>query len=290
MARRKHARLSIALGALLAACGCAPDFGLVPGGYAPHEADTATDSLVVDRWSQGPAAGEPVDVVVLIDGSCSMDVTESGQARDAVVSLAAAMPEADWRIWMGSTDAHPNLSGPLTPESSLEAIELTAAQHTSSREEGLAGVFTSVEHTGLLRRDAHLVAVVVSDEDDGGQEDAGTWRNWWAFTRSDPWETGLVAVTALESHCGDYPARYEAAGFDLLDLCSEDWPEALPSRVSWLRERRSWTLTQVPDPSTLWVDVDGVEAGYVLDGQRITLDEPPALGARIVATYYALGE
>ena len=270
----------------LALVGCSDyqlehtQLGAMPAG------DTAAEPWLTQEWTQGLADDEPVDVLWLTDHSCSMDVNESGATADALRATIADMHGADWRVWLGSTDPADTPIGPLTRETSAAAIDLTIAMQMGHREEGLGSSFKHIEYGGMLREQAHLVTVMVSDEDDGSGSDPAAWADWYSSVRADGWTASAIAVAGVGG-CGDAPVRYEAAGAAVLDLCEPEWVDGIAGLTAWAEGRKTWTLDAEPLDGTLGVWVEGEAVTWTLDGRDLTLDEAPRPSERIVARYLA---
>ena len=151
---------------------------------------------------------------------------------------------------------------------------------------------------GFLRDEAALAVVVVSDEDDHSPDDVDTYVRFLRALKGmgQPGRAALFALAPTATPCataGGEGTRYSEAaqrtGGDVESICAADYAPFLaqvPARVAGPQAR--FPLSEVPDPATLAVTVDGVLTQTVTyDAARNEIDfaVTPQGGSRIEVNY-----
>jgi len=312
--------------------------------YLPvdEEADTAEVRVTTDDWDEPLAAGEVVgeasipddvidefvqgdariaDILFVVDCSASMIWYQDAIAQVATLILDALQSTVvDFHLGVVSTDSA-NLVGTekvITPESAdpygvfAEAMDVgTDGSFSTSPVWNAADALhpTMTEpgrpNEGILRTDADLRVVVISDDEEGNAEyieDAVAALN---DLTTAPYETRIHAVSGGPKGCTDgtvtarpAPAINTAVimtGGSALSICDADWPTDLAT-VDWAGGTMTDTfeLSTVPDPQTIEVAVDGTQltSGWAYDGVLVAIvfddDEVPEEGEVVTATFAPL--
>lgn len=293
---------------------------------------SAPDVPVVDQFDQ--SEGPKVDILWVVDNSCSMaDEQQRLVANLGRFTEFADDQEADYQMGVTVTDGfstdagllercfpHPAVIADDYP-SRRDAFECTFIVGTdgSGIEAGLAAAQRAIEraqsetpnrNTGLLRDDADLAVVVMSDEDDQSQNAAAL----TAFFESvkGPGRASRTKVHAIAGPttgpCGDGTGFFTAApGFRykrvaedtgglFFDICQSDWTPIFDQLgLDTFQAFDTWFLSQPAEPSSLLVFVDGLlvpedpSQGYTYQFQENAVqfhgDAVPQPGARIEIRY-----
>ena len=261
---------------------------------------------------------QPVDVLWVVDTSCSMTdeqeslaanfpafaefFEESGLSYQMGVTSTDILEEDTAESLDGRLNGNPGVVTPFMPSLAVEFGNRALMGITEGHddEKGLhaayvaAGALTDVGQPNhdLMREEANLAIVVVSDEPDYstlGELDSDTFigapafATWLDARKGDPERSSLSGIVGVpdgsnELGCnidaqsqwnwngartGDgYIEAIEATGGLLQSICEDDWREILSRMgliVAGLHE--SFTLNDVVDPETIVVIVDGRDPG-----------------------------
>lgn len=148
---------------------------------------------------------------------------------------------------------------------------------------------------GLLRDDASLAIVVVSDEDDASPTLApDAVRQLRALKPLTPVTFSAIVAPAAGCASAVAPGRKYLEVAQALDgvtgsVCDDDLGPVVSSLADLLYAPRSrFVLAAAADPATLEVTVDGQPATawrYDASPHAVVFDQPPAAGARLRVTY-----
>jgi centrosomal CEP192-like protein len=152
----------------------------------------------------------------------------------------------------------PNPGGSDEAESGLEAARLATAPPVATS-----------DNAGLVRDDARLVVIMVSDEEDQSQGSVPFYVDYFKNQVKGFGNGGLVEVSAIAGDppngCGTAMAgqRYVDAVSQLngqfFSICTQDWHPLLQSLgLGAFQLRQGWTLSRGADPSTVVVTVNGM--------------------------------
>lgn len=273
----------------------------------------------VDTFVQNQT--DEVDVLIVMDNSNTMlEEQEAIGANFASFIQYAEQGGLDYQIGVTTTDIMDQggrlvpIAGPaseriITPASvpspaALFEQNVDVGTTGALLEQGLEAAYLALSppiatthNAGFLRSDAVLLLIFVSDENDGSPRMVSFYADFFlALKNGDP---ALVKGIAI---IGDVPAgcatatgglRYDAlvsqVGGDVVSICSTDWSATL-SQISRsaFGLRASFTLSGVPNPSTIEVRVDGViTSGWTYDDEhnRVVFDQLPPQGASIEIRY-----
>ena len=275
-----------------------------------------TERTVTDYWEQ-PAVESVADVLFVVDNSASMAEEQErlGANFEAFVEVVTDS-YADFRIGVITTDVaeagalRGEVLTPTTEDLASAFLEQVAVGTKGDKDEqGLAtAVMAFSANPDFSRPEAQLNVAVISDEDDHSPEAIDDYLN----PLKDVSDVGF----ALHAVVGDLPdgcasgtsaaspgERYITAvdwtGGYRDSICSDDYTGILTRiglDISGLSD--TFALSEVPEPETITVWVDGVEIpGREMDGWRwepgenvIVFDgyAVPRPGMEIVAEYQLL--
>lgn len=263
--------------------------------------------LVEDFW-QEQVAERPVDILFWADRSCSMR-DNTAAAVDGFPTFLQVLSQAvqDWQVTVASRATGCHSGATITPATAnpkqafKDAVWEVVGGTNSER--GLQGVAETMNpalgeagqcNDGMLRQDASLHVVFVSDEPDQSED---PWDSYVATYQS------IVPDTVLHGVVGDVPdgcssshgsadpgwGYYEAVlstGGQLLSVCDEDWGEKLSVLAEVIGALESvFPLSAEPLADSIAVLVDGVEwtSGWTYDATRnaVVFDPLPPSGAHI---------
>ena len=233
------------------------------------------DTEVEDRFIRdGPF--DEVDVLVYVDGSCSMtDDTDrlANQAEHFVASLEDL--DEDWQIGVVSEKAG-CLDATIRPSDSDPSGDFQAAVSATMgtpNELGLSTTLKAIEqggsgdcNEGFFREGAGLHGILVSDE----PEQSPT--NWSTLVAD---MQALEPSIMLSAIAGDFPAGcatanagdgyYQAVGAtagQFHSICTPDWTGLVTSLATSVSSDPDapYPLSQVPEVDTIVVEVAGVSS------------------------------
>lgn len=278
------------------------------GWFQPGDAELAngvasftTDTLAAGYIGpNGPVedvlvpADAPVDVLLVVDDSCSMSDVQATLAGIVLPLLETMQRAYDFHLGVTTTDVsnlNPN-SGLLrratmggstyrfidehTPNASSALAQMVQAGHYGSdSERGRDAAYQLLEskrdrprNDGFRRDDASLHIVFVSDEDDASHTLSSTeWRRWLDRQAAGV-QTHAITILpsstcASEARTGhEYLAYAAYTGGLVLDLCTLDWTPF----IDRLGDRVTWSRLEQPAATPLRLLID-----RIVDGQRVTI-------------------
>lgn len=253
----------------------------------------------------------PVDIVFLIDQSCSM-----GENQDTITD---GMPDfvnelanvSDWRMIQvtkeggcgnnGIIDANtPNAAQVLSDNAFNSGISFSnyTEQLLKHADTALSKDAPGLCNEGFLRPGALLHIIIASDERDQSPNSWDHWVDEYSNYVADPSMVRVSGILDLYSRCGEGsvgPGRYidavQATGGSLLDICQPDWGQQLTDIASdVLAGVKAYNLQHVTEESTITVTVNGVETtdfDYEASGSTVTVNSPPIGENDVVEITYA---
>lgn len=260
----------------------------------------------------------PVDVMFLIDQSCSMEEDNKDDIQNGIPGFISTLQTvADWQlVQITKHDACAN--GGIMDSSTPNASNLLINNAFTGTGGGLGGAYLTEQllklasnalaqtgpgqcNAGFLRPGALLHIIVASDE----KEQSGTnWSNWLADYRTYVSAPDLVKVSAIadfNKNCGDGSGAggYEdialATGGSLLNICSANWGAQLTDiAADVLAGIRTYNLSDPAIEGTIEVTVNGVattDFSYTPGANSVTIDNPPIdEGDEVEITYGVMAE
>ncbi len=251
-------------------------------------------------------ANPPVDVLFAVDQSRSMDrhaanlAANFGTFIDTLSSITA-----DWRIGVVTLDEGCLNGGVLTADtptvsSVFGAAVADASGPTALTEQlftltGNALANTTSCNAGFLRPEAALHVVFVSDEwEQSGPrataaERAAAWVTDASAFASSFRASGIICPEAGcpwsdDGQADGYREAIALTGGVRLDIAATDWGSAAVALAqASAPPDAEFPLSEVPDPSTINVRVDGAPAAWTYDAGALVVDAAP--GATVVVRY-----
>lgn len=293
--------------------------------------DLSACPLVVQAFGeglQGPLQTETfqqraepsIDVLAIVDDSCSMAPYQNALAAQLPRLHQALVEEGvDFHLGLTTTDldlggARGQLLGapaflePSTPGAEAAwSSRIAVGTDGSGLDQGLeasrlalSAPLSGTSNAGFLRREASLLLLYVSDEDDGSAGAVSSYQSFFEAEKPSPSDVRVDAiVTTPGSNCGPAADRYlqlvTASSGRVVDICASDWSFAL---TELSREGfgliRSFALAGggAPSAAELQVSVDGnlvSASAYDYDeATRVLTFRPTAVpgpGATVEVTY-----
>ena len=276
-------------------------------------ADQNGEGAYVDEESeQFTEPGQPsVDVVMLVDQSCSMDNNQNAVDQGIPPFIAELQNLSDWQMSL-IVDDHGCARGGVMDQSTANIEQLisnnvfsgtTSGAYLTERLLQLTSVALSQTgpgqcNEGMLRPGALLHVLLLSDE----RERSGiNWSAWVADFEtyvSAPDYLKVSSVVDVNSTCGDGsgPGGYLEAsnytGGSVLNICNAGWGTQLTDIASdVLAGIRTYNLSQPADPGTLVVTVNGVattDYTYNASTNSVTINDPPVGEGDVVEVSYGV--
>lgn len=248
----------------------------------------------------------PVDVLFAVDQSGSMDRHAANLAAnfDTFIGTLSGIT-TDWRIGVVTLDDGCLNGGVLTPgtpsvASAFGAAVVDANGPTDLTEQlftltGTALAATTGCNAGFLRPEANLHVVFVSDEwEQSGSrptaaERAAAWVNDASAYAAAFRASGIVCPDegcpwSNDGQADGYREAIALTGGVRLDITTSDWGSSAVALAQASAPLSSeFPLSEVPDPSTLDVRVDGAPVPWTYDAGNVVVDAES--GATVVVRY-----
>jgi hypothetical protein len=295
---------------------CAPDYGVTTEEriiYQEFVQDTAVEGDIwVDSFFQSQATNG-IDIIWVIDQSGSMN-SDYDRIIAGIEAMLNALPNSDWRLNIISTDPDSGTlqaTFPIVPGDDLKALlSLYADMAIAAGEEerGFSALYNYITYNSSadwwLRRDAALLVVFVSDEEDQSYSqfpDAiSDFISWYTQMRSNgsTFMSSIVNI-AKNSACDVQPtgnnvgSRYiEATNYlngAVIDFCSDDWSQGVSDAVDGLDPVEELELTHIPYVDSIRVFYDGIDitSGWHYDvlSNKVIFDVVPDGGVLVEIGY-----
>ena len=269
------------------------------------------ESVVIDEFEQ-EEIGE-VDILFVVDNSGSMGGNQANLANNMSAFMSVFITRGvDFRMAFITTDDSSFVSAIITssdadPVGEAASQIATLTTYGSPTEKGLQMSLDCLEsgdcRTDLLRSDARLVVVYVSDEDD------------WSGLSSSDVASRIIATKSTadlaRGHAiiGDVPGGctsnggaaagelyYEVVSYlggTQISICDDDWGFALETAAIEATVKSSFTLSEVAVRDTITVEVNGsvvTEWYYDESTNAVVFTDPPANGSTIKVEYAAVSD
>jgi hypothetical protein len=249
----------------------------------------------------------PVDVMMLIDNSCSMNEDNIDDVEDGFPAFIDELQQvADWQlIEVTEQDACAN-GGIITPSTPNPADLLIDNAFNApfnfwteallrQANEALQKTDAGECNEGFLRPGALLHIIILSDEADISPNTPAHWVNEYEAFVASPAHLKISLAGDL-SNCGGGSTGYEAAvdltGGIILDICDANWGANFSDIASEILEGiRTYNLTDPAVPETIVVTVNGTpttDFDYAAAGNSVTITSPPIGEGDLVEITYAV--
>ncbi len=269
--------------------------------------DVETPEVWVDTFRQNPEVSG-VDILWLIDRSGSMMAPDDTEAiARGISAMLNALPDEEyWRLSITSTDPEYTLDDdffPLLPGDTIgDALDMLSSIHMSDGERGFDTLMRFINEmpgrysgSDWMRRDAALMVVFVSDEEEQSNVSTGDFVDWLRFERP------LVHYAAIViTNPGTCDAGYQAGGNyinaatllngTVVDFCDPDWGPAMSAASGNLTQPiDTFTLSRTPDPATITISVGMVPYQgrweYIEESNAIHFIDVPLPGTYVAIAY-----
>lgn len=272
-----------------------------------------------DLYEQ-PVRGR-TDIIFAVDRSCSMDddiINVQNNFGTFVTTLSTM--DADYHVaatvedsgCINGSDLYvDNSFTPAQAQATITAMINLGGSYGSNTERPFMLLESTLANTdsgdcnsGLLRDDATLALVGVSDEPEQSVSNYATYVALFQGMKDDPDDVVLHAIGGdYPSGCGSasaFTGFYEAVvatGGLFLSICATDWGEHLRALAEGsAADLTSFALTDYPVPETIAVRVDGVTTtvGWEYDASTNAIqfesDYVPEGGSTIEISYALFGD
>ena len=269
--------------------------------------DTAIPEPIGEVWVDSfeqPDSTDGVDILVVIDTSCSMGDNEA-QLLAGVEAFMNNLPEADWRLNMIPASPDKVLDEqqfPLVPGDDIADAQqmYDGMTHTGHLEEGFNAtqdyILSNPYAQTWLRWDAALLIVFVSDEEEQSDMTVDDFTDWLNGYRSSVFMSSIINFDPAKSLCNIHASyagdRYEEATLTysgvVMDICSKDWTEGVRDASDSIDPISEWGLTYVPIKESVAVFVDGVpfvDWGYDIIENKVYFTVLPDGGSLVEIGY-----
>ena len=254
----------------------------------------------------------PVDIMFMIDQSCSMDEEQAALASNFATFISdLATYSADWQIIVANDEYGCNSSGILTAsapsyESRFQAAVMAGdgeRYFEDDQEALLTPASRAIDNTdtgecnaGFMRDDALLHIVLVSDE---REQSSATWSTLVNQIIAKKGDDSLVKISAIAgpmpTGCATAEAGtgyYEAANYtggEFLSICSS-WGSHMEDLADASVEMDTFELTHNPLESTIEVFINGTtrpdsEWDYNPTTNAVEFNVTPREGDTVTVTY-----
>lgn len=303
-----------------AAVGEATDYGTLkvksndPRGVRTAEQTvTATANWVMEAFTEPGIP--PVDILFLIDQSCSMEALAESNIRSGMPAFIAELQSvADWQliqVTKGDGCANGGIMNPSTPNAATLLADnafnvlidgLYSEQLLKHAEKALSLTDPGECNAGFLRQGASLHILVASDE---AEQSFQPWTHWLSEYETYVTHPDYVTVSGIlnvnsDDACsggnGGSPDGYieivNATGGVALDICSANWGNQLTDiATATVEGMRVYNLTQDAVPGTFTVLVNGAPAtdwDFSDAANSVTIHAPPIGQGDIVEIGYGV--
>jgi hypothetical protein len=274
------------------------------GAYIDERSETFTEPGV-----------PPVDVMILIDQSCSMDDDNTDDVRNGFPDFVTELQNvSDWQLALitdyAGVDAGCSTGGVM--DSSTANVSNLLVNNAFPGTQGLGNydteallrlADTALQKTGpggcnegLLRPGALLHIIVLSDEREQSGQSGNYWVSQFQNYVSAPEFLKVSGVLDLNRNCGDgtgptgYIDAVNTTGGASLNICNANWGAQFSDIASEIVAGiRTYNLSDPADPSSVEVTVNGNRTNdFSVSGNDVTINSPPVGEGDVVEIEYGV--
>lgn len=248
----------------------------------------------------------PVDVMMLIDNSCSMSDDNQDDVRNGIpLFLAELQNVSDWQM-IEVTAADGCANGGIIDSSTANADTLLINNAFNSpgnlytemllrqADVALSKTGPGQCNDGFLRPGALLHIIVLSDESEQSGMNYLHWLGQYASYVAAQEFVKVSAIVDLNRNCGDgsgpggYLDAATATGGSTLNICNANWGSDFSDIASGILEGiRSYNLSDPAAPETVVVTVNGTPTTDIsVSGDTVTINSPPVGEGDLVEISY----
>ncbi len=277
---------------LITLLACGQDVALLPAQQHTY--------VTVDSFIQ-PVLNPKLDILVVLDGSCSMEDNELqvGQGMVSIDNEANTIAQSYNFIFTTATEGATGFLGPYTSSQTNDI--LAAPSHLPSIEYGEAGFGALYYHLQdpnfPIRLDADTLVFFISDEDDQSSPVFTVDHIAQYLATYKPNQAmDVISIVATDStHCGEIGTRYIQLagqfGNSPIDICSHNWSRGL-GHSSYLTNQQGFiVLTRIPIVDSIVVYINhevNTDWTYRPDNYTVYFTDPPPQGSLVEVGYEVL--
>jgi hypothetical protein len=277
---------------------------------ADQNGEGAWSELVTEAFTEPGIP--PVDVMFLIDQSCSMSEDNQDDITVGIPPFVAELQNvADWQLIQitesdgcangGIIDASVPNADQLLVDNAFGGIFDTGGFLTEAllelAERALSKTGPGQCNDGFLRPGALLHIIVASDEEEQSGHSGAHWVGEYQNYVSAAALVKVSSIVDLNRACGDNsgPGGYLEAsnltGGSTLNICSPTWGNQLTDIASEvLAGIRTYNLSQAAEESTIEVSINGTvttDWDYTASSHSVTINDPPVGEGDLVEISYS---
>ena len=266
----------------------------------------------VDVWVDSfiqVGAYEDIDILWVIDGSCSMNAHQTNLLNGIDHMMNNLPSDINWRLKMitagdGTRIIQPT-TFPLTRGDTItEALSMYNLLPYDGGEAGFAAVQNYMTFdtyaTTWMRYDAAILVVFVSDEREQSTITPALFSMWYGTQRPATYLAFIGNVEGPDSICPYTPnsnmtgRKYIEAvnnfGGNVIDICEEDWAAGVDEATQKVKPIEEYELEHIPYEDTLVVFEDGLPMEkalwhYDASNNIVYFDVMPLEGALVEMAY-----
>jgi len=269
--------------------------------YEDKDEEVWVDSFVQEE------SFEKIDVLWVIDRSCSMRVHDARLTTGVEAMMNAMPPDVNWRLKMitaGNTKTQSTMFPLTRGDTAVDAINMLNDLPADGGETGFDAVYDYVtsDPYGMtwLRPDAALLTVFVSDEEEQSGFTSSTFLAWYNLTRPANFLSFVGNVKDADSVCSytvhsqmlgqKYMDAVNGVGGVIVDICEPDWSPGVAEATDKIIPLDFVSLTHIPHEKSIRVFIDGslvagTEWTYDASLNEVVMNDYPLGGSFVEAAY-----
>jgi hypothetical protein len=293
---------------LVLAAACSADYSVITGEITEINDTTVVGEIQVDSFIQ-PSKPEQIDVLVLLDTSCSMsdNYTQVSTGID-VLRTDLSNVTSDYNIaFINTSLMDPYFAGIFDNQSPIiDFIMAPWSLGGDFTEAGFSALYeftnTTPEAIEFFRETADKLFIFISDEEEQSNIPVGVFEDWLKTEFRDVQRDVVSIVTLADSECehSSYSANIGQRYVDLarlygkggIDICS-DWELWLADSTFLSGPVNYINLSYTPIEDSIKIYIDRVEItawNYEEAENTVFLRSTPQAGALIEAVYLKAAE
>jgi hypothetical protein len=229
----------------------------------------------IDSFTQ-IASYEDIDILWVLDGSCSMFAHESSILRGIEQMMNVMPSDVNWRLKMitggGTSYITQPTTFPLTRGDDInDALNMYNQLPSDGRERGFDAVYNYITSDTYaqtwMRKSAALLVMFVSDEKEQSMMTAAEFVIWYDFLRAEKFLSFIGNVYPEDTVCPYVPhaamigVKYmDAVNYfsgTIVDICELDWASGVNDVAQKMEPIKEIELTHIPYKDTIVVFING---------------------------------
>jgi len=290
--------------------GCDNNFDYVIHGQGEKEYIVSEPDAEI--WIQSfrqPASYDEIDILWVIDGSCSMRIHQASLLTGIEVMMNSLPADVNWRLKMITTGDGRAVPQPQTfpltrGDTTQDALDMYNDLPPDGMEKGFSAIFNYLTLDSYaqtwIRPDAALLAVIVSDEEEQSTMTALDFQAWYQGLKPNVFLSFIGNVYAKDSVC-DFPPAGNNIGVKymnavnyfsgiIVDICESDWSPGVEDATQKIEPFEDMELDHEPYKNTIVVFEDGVPMDsakwkYIEADNVVEFDPVPPNGSLVEISY-----